>query len=354
MKTIKWTLTLMAFFGIGNSLQAQDSASIFSGMQESLNHHASTISEITGEANRLFMLFKGDIRLYMSSHDEGNFYDLSPTKQNSGLFYNRGRSDASIYAQLDWDNKAMSMHVKNSKYMEGIGVAGTGGGFGKSHSTDHYQFTDKHGNWYVPMELESGGIIYIKVEAKQYAIEAFKGLHDLSIDLAAADGVQWLLGAAKNIDWKKLEDSGYDLKKSGLQDISTTILEGREINAQLQKELKEVLKLLLNKQYSDIAGFPIFIHWAFLYSPKLIKSKYDVTENSFDCYGLPNACTELKVKSGKEKGKSMIFDQHNRLVFINAKKEGTALFLYDKDVSVTLPPSATMRDIIAGRVVLKN
>jgi len=119
-------------------------------------------------------------------------------------------------------------------------------------------------------------------------------------------------------------------------------------------DLKEVIKALLNEKYAELIGFPVFIHWAFLYSPDLIKSKFNVSEKKFDCNGIPGGCTELTVLSGEDKGKSMRFDQYNRLIFIDAKKEGTAQFQYGFDFTVNLPKAYTMDDIMSGKVALPD
>ena len=118
----------------------------------------------------------------------------------------------------------------------------------------------------------------------------------------------------------------------------------------------ETIKKLLSKELEVIGGFPIFIHWAIIYSPEVIKKHYGnkVSETTFDCDGFSNACTKLTIISGKEKGKLMLFDRYGRLVFIDTKGEGTALFQYDRDITVNLPPAYTMQDIMSGKVVIPD
>ena len=112
---------------------------------------------------------------------------------------------------------------------------------------------------------------------------------------------------------------------------------------------KKEIRNIINEKYLSIAGFPVFIHWAFLYSPNFIRAKYNVTETKLNYHNIPG-CTKLTVASGKERGKYMIFDEYNRLIYIDSKENGSVQYFYGRDLTVTLPAAQKMSDIINNAI----
>lgn len=49
----------------------------------------------------------------------------------------------------------------------------------------------------------------------------------------------------------------------------------------MQEKLNNAIKAILNGQSTEMVGFPVFMYWALLYSPDLIKAKINVTEKKW-------------------------------------------------------------------------
>lgn len=298
MKIKYITLIAVLLFSLYVPAQAQsDEGSVWDGIEGTLNNMFDDPIQRT-EAGRLFMLFSSDISFIMKAHNDEEFKRIS--QGPISLYTSSEASDASIYGEFDWDNRALSMHFKESATNQTMGIAMSETVLPltkKSNKTpDHYQFTDKDGYWYVPND--SG---YVKFNAKK-AVTGFSGLglESLEAEMASAFGAESFRNEIRN---------------------------------------------LLNDRYLSIAGFPVFIHWAFLYSPDYVRARYNVTEQTIH-YSENASLTKLTVASGTEKGKFLLFDQYNRLIYIDSKKEGSIEFFYGRDLTVTLPPARTMSDVI--------
>lgn len=97
---------------------------------------------------------------------------------------------------------------------------------------------------------------------------------------------------------------------------------------------------------SSLVGFPVLIHWAMLYSSETLKGQFPVTESEVGCPDGGTGCNKFTVSSGKERGKSMTFDQFGRLVYIDALKDGFVRYSYDMDLTVNLPPAITFQEAV--------
>ena len=328
------------------SLQAQNKEEgFFENIQASFNNTFSDVSDASDEGKRLDMLFSSDIRMKMNAKFEKINEEIGTEGHKDMIVLYRHESDASIDGWFDWDNKALMMNLKESEYKYGIEV------FGwpmknKEDATSQYQFTDKDGYWYVPSEIKPGKFIFIKFDAKQTALSALKELQDLALDINVQEIALAISTISGNIN---LDD--YDIK---LDDDFGFNVGNNLVNAhsQMTEKLEQAIREILKERYTQIVGFPIFIHWALLYSPKVIKAKYDVNEKKI-ALGNGDYLTRLTVASGDEKGKFMVFDEYNRLVYINALKDGTVEYSYGWDFTVTMPtPAYEMSDIASGRVII--
>ncbi|MBU3822955.1 hypothetical protein KO566_12865 [Flavobacteriaceae bacterium XHP0103] len=293
---------------------------------------------------------QGDILLVMKADKDKPWRNI--TESNSDYtegFYYLDLGDNSLEIKFDWDNRALIMEGESSGYSFGkYSSHGEYEIFGKKEK-ELVQYTDKDGNWYSPVEDMEGyeHIKYIKFNAKQMAVSGLQGLLDLSIDSKVEE--------IKNYLFQLILHYQIDLVKIGAElggseyslplELHKLLQNFDEKNAEFQKKLEEAIKAILSKELEEIGGFPIFIHWAFIYSPEVIKKYYGnkVNETKSDCDGYANACSKFTVLQGPDKGKSMEFDRLGRLKFINSLEDGTAKFFYDKDITVTLPdPSVVM------------
>lgn len=363
MKTtyIYIVLTLVLCF----SLQAQtkstsDSNEAFKGIEKTLSMFVNDLinnSYGLKEYRRLVKLTQSDIRLMMfgsKKKETINYLNTQNTEYSKeGFYFQKLESQDYLYVQFDWDNGALVMIGEPSKSYDEFGYFGkwTNNGYedeeripiSVNKKDKIVQFTDKDGFWYVPMKLGSGNTIFIKFNAKQSFQKISKDLFAITLQDYATRIGEMLVYIGSVIDWQRLDalNPGYI---AGLKLI------------EIQNQTKEGLEALLKERYRNLEGFPIFIHWALLYSPESIKRYYGnkVSETTFDCDGFSNACTKLTITSGKENGKLMLFDRYGRLVFIDTKGEGTALFQYGRDITVNLPPAYTMQDIMSGKVVIPD
>ncbi|MFV0590247.1 MAG: hypothetical protein ACK5M7_02580 [Draconibacterium sp.] len=226
------------------------------------------------------------------------------------------------------------------------------------------QYTDADGYWYTPVEI-STGTAWIRFNAKMAVQNDLEHLKNKVIEYQKDTISKRLIGLTKDIDWKYLtttannkeilynvglfenikdNDSWYnkDLEKIGEEELN-----------KIKKKVDEKLDILLHKLFDEIQGFPIFIHWAFLYTPETVRDLYpDAEPGQEKFFDIPN-CTVFTRTKGPEKGKKLYFDQYDRLIGINDKKDGMARYFYDRDITVTLPKKYNnMADILSGKVRL--
>lgn len=309
---------------------------------------------------------QGDIRMILETEKGGVWFEeykgKLETKDNPKL--NNGK----MVAEFDWDNRALMMHMTAS---ETIIEFGGSVNFYANQSTNHKQYTDKDGYWYVPVQFEGqsfaieglSGEKHVRFNAKQMAVANLNDILDLSIDLMTDKLASELIGLTSIIDFTnpKILIAGDGVlgllvmtlidKEFGKNSWNNLENLGDEKQLEIQKELKETIKALLSKELEAIGGFPVFIHWAFFYSPEVISAKYGnkVTPKPFDCEGVSNGCLKFTVKSGPDKGKSMTFDRQGRLKHINALKEGTATYYYDQDITVKIPEALDLSSYFGNK-----
>ncbi|MEZ4796557.1 MAG: hypothetical protein R2785_05255 [Flavobacteriaceae bacterium] len=300
-------------------------------------------SDELNKLSRWNRLRQSDIRLKMivKNENKGRRRLDKPNDTIGGDgFYEYKYGDDELIVEFDWDNLALSMKGTSAatEYYDGQKAMG-GDRIFKEGGDTVVQYTDKDGNWYAPVENMEGyeDIEFIRFNPKTELLAVADILDSIDINKLAF----LLSGYLKTLDLNDA-DLGFKLSEDFGLNIAKLLIDG---HANLQEELEKALKTLLKDNFSKIGGFPIFIHWAFLYSPEYVKSKERVTESKVTFAGNPN-CTKLIVtSSGENKGKSMIFDEYDRLVFINSLKEGTAQFFYDRDITVTLPDPKVVMDM---------
>ncbi|WP_028892737.1 hypothetical protein [Tenacibaculum sp. 47A_GOM-205m] len=308
---------------------------------------------------------QGDIRMEMTVGDVENRRDLHSEGTDFGHYRYRSGKDG-IDAQFDWDNRALEMKVSTVKKEYTFDAKAWGGKPFYESGGSHKQYTDINGYWYVPVQFEGqafaieglSGEKHVRFNAKQMAIAHLNDILDLSIDLMTDKLVSEFIELASILDLNNpsiLKDpSGYIAAL--FERFVFTSERGQKLedpfeNPGVEKQFKEELKALLSKELDAIGGFPVFIHWAFFYSPEVIRAKYgnEVTPKPFDCEGVSNGCLKFTVKSGPDKGKSMTFDRQGRLKHINALKEGTATYYYDQDITVKIPEALDLSSYFGNK-----
>lgn len=324
MKT-KFTLVLFILcsftFSQAQTVESSESpGSVWGGIAGSLNKFVDKfeLSMDANEAMRWMAIYNSDIRMWMQEVPGGAYqpaFDKGAKGRSAG---------GSIYAEFDWDNLAEKMIVDGGE--------------------PYTAYTDKHGFMYFPYEN-----IYLKINPKnaiqENALQIFGVALELSelvqLHLDKFIVVSELLRTVAG----RFSGTTNPLYK-GIADVYPTLaafVNGRGI-VELTSDL---LDQLAREKFSSIVGFPVFVHWALMYSPDLLKSKFSVTETTVDCPdGSGNNCTKCTVASGKEKGKSMTFDQYGRLIYIDAKKDGNVKYAYDKDLTVNVPRALTFKQLI--------
>jgi len=346
-----------------NLAQAQSpSDPWWDGLKEGLENFVNDVenSPEAKEAWRWMTIYNTDIQMWMSGG----------MSNSSGL--PKGGGEESVYAEFDWDNLAEKMVVTG--YEKGAPVVNT-------------LYTDKTGHLYSPYE---GGYIKINVPKTILDLNGTINLLDKHIpvqDLLKANMVDMAIGLTlvEHILGKGI---AYIVKNEGLgeKDAKFRIFEHiyyaivyftgggpisssaghtlRELHDSSEdlnvQELREFLhkndlsdsmaSMLENLQragdMSSMVGFPVFIHWAMLYSSETLKSQFPVTESEVSCPDGSTGCNKFTVSSGKERGKSMTFDQFGRLVYIDALKDGFIRYSYDKDLTVNLPAAITFQEAV--------
>lgn len=324
--TLILSLSLFIFSQAQSDGSSEASGSAWGGVAGSLSKFVDKfeMSKEAKEALRWMSIYNSDIRMWMQSVP-GSSYEL-PIKPPFGP--QSYSADGSIYAEFDWDNLAEKMIIDSK------GDPATGGG-----AVRYTTYTDKHANIYFPYENT-----YIKMNPKNAILQntprilgiafALDELAQLNRDnLMTLAQLMGLIRNSNNPIWIRVLNS---------YNTIVPFLDGRgpAIAAVL-------IRQLLDERYTSIVGFPVFIHWALMYSPDLLKSKFSVTESTVDCPdGSGPNCTKCTVSSGSEKGKSMTFDQYGRLVYIDAKKEGSVRYAYDRDLTVNVPQAITFDQLL--------
>ncbi|MDX1364334.1 MAG: hypothetical protein R3243_08965 [Arenibacter latericius] len=312
-------LTLALIISFYGSIQAQgDKVGFLEGVQATLNETfnkpaaSNSFEQEARKKFRIFMLRTNDISMVMNADPAykppGVLNALLGINPSPSITSKKVKLNKAMYAEFDWDNKALSMLGKGDK------------------GEDVYQYTDKEGYWYTPFDDPDYPNFYVKTNVKELAINVLKDLYEIDTETYEKENAETYADLAKLIN----------LKHPTLKQALLTS----------KQKIGDALNLLLTEQQTKMVGFPVFIHWALMYSPDIIKNKFNVTETTVPCYNLPDACIKLTVASGKEKGKSMVFDPYDRLIFINSKNEGTVSFNYDRDLTVNLPPAMTFEEAI--------
>ncbi len=363
MKSIFTKIVIALLFSVTVHSQAQTSKennSVWDGIQSSLgNLFADTELPLEiQEAIRLTMIRNGDIVMWMSAKSDGDSQILIPPifDGNMPLFYYETAYQSKIYGEFDWDNKALMMKGSSTANESGFALAGGYSdvpiGKWKNKESSDLQYTDKEGYWYVPYDdpnyqgTGENDQMFVKFNAKNFATGALQELLDLSNRISVEKLHIVIHYIFNNLNWEMLNPQLDEEWTDNMIDLLMS--QYMESNGELTENIRNTLSELLNENNTDRVGFPIFIHWAFLYTPDVIKAKFNVKEKKFACYdGLADhKCTKLTVTSGKEKDKFMIFDKYNRLVYIDSGKDGSVEYLYDQDLTVELPPAYKLGDII--------
>lgn len=360
MKTKYIILTITLLFCFSKSVEAQnDLGAMFAGFESTAREEFSNISEDVKENLRKYWLRQGDIQMWMNAKYEQDTDQMSFDEAH-GIGTQTTAYESEIYGEFDWDNKALMMKgtttAHESSYEVSLGAIGAWGEKKVENPEETIvQYTDKDGYWYVPYDDPNGVHDYIKFNAKQTAQGALEAGQDLLMEIWLNDTATQLLGLSDSISlhwelWLLFFLDDYNIKKPNSKEENEEWMQdfGDAITYKKLEKIKEVLKVLYDEKMAETVGFPVFIHWALMYSPNYIKAIEKVSPSKYDCNGIKNGCTKLTVTTGENKGKSMKFDQYDRLTYINSLKDGTVRFAYDKDLTVNLPRAVTLSSMITS------
>lgn len=372
--------------------QSEQSADAWDGVQATLGEFVLDTFEEVGasyqEAVRHYWLTTSDITMTMTMHDEGTIgtgpYAGTINESeldNIEIFGDPGNqwfqfetpSNQAVYAEFDWDNFAMSMHVSDSGNQSGVGAIFPGIGplpilDTVAEATDVTMYFDADGNVYVPQypdghlteEMQQGPVDpatapYMRANlpdvmagmfgALQFGVEAIldsritdmvddflslwmdQGLNGLAItNMLTQEGIPH--GAIQDLLLEYINRNSYDAE-------SETYELDLDAIGPLERRLVEIFSDLLQARYDAILKFPM-VNFAFFYSPTLVRTHGNVQEEPTTWNGQPGA-TRFTVTSGDDEGYVMMFDGAGRLVLLRDTNGDTAEYSYDRDLTVRLP-----------------
>ncbi len=356
MQTKFLYLIAIVLLGVSTPAPAQSEPGPFDGIQSSLNRFMDSAAEVYDslkpkfdEYLRYAALLSSDIRMRMNATSPEDWVGaMSPGAWSPFLYMLETESEGSIYAEFDWQNQAQSMRVKSS---ESKTILGSPLGIleGVHAAQDFTMYIDAQNYWYVPTD-DYG---YIRINALgamgdiarqlEFSIEAAidAQVTEMLDELAElAIGELWNFRADGN-DWLNdfipmeiiraysiaLENSGGSVTEAHLRAV--------------EEKLKAVLEKLAERRHQQIEIFPALIHFAFIVSPTMARTQFNVREETLVWRG-QNNCTKMTVVSGQEAGYQIVFDRYGRLIHLRGTDGATADYWYDRDVTVTIPPAKTI------------
>ena len=342
MKTKHVYLAALLFLYLNVPVHAQSEAIAFDGLQNSLNEFVDAAAQTYESLNlnydeyiRLRWLVNSDIRMVMNMEFDEEMIS-SGSYGYGGLFSNyQSAREGSVYIKFDWQNMAQSMYstVSGSSKLLSISPYTMDG---TNKGDDFVAYVDAQGYWYVPVDNYGYMRVSIKKKMKNVASKLA-----LSIDAAIATGatemMDQLLAAMLTMDLGAL---GIGSFYPWLPPEIFAAL--ADPNVDVAAELLSSMTPLLEAEMKSILGnLPPFIHFAFVISPDMARSRFEVQEETITWRGQEH-CTKMILLSGKDKGYQMVFDPYNRLINLKDTDDSSAEYWYDRDVTVTIPSAITL------------
>lgn len=351
LRTIAATALVLGFSGPAQS-QSDPDPDASGSIQSTLGEFAANAFEDAGtlyqNAIRHYWLRTSDIRMIMKAHDEGTgTTDYGDVIEERGgpwdLFaFSQEASDASLYAEFDWDNRAMSMRAKDSgsrgyaefvPFAERIDTS--------SEATDVTMYFDAAGNVYVP----TGNGRYTSVNFADAIGAAFGTLAfgiEAAVDLRAAEMMDALAATSVIVfdEFNPLTGLFDQFLSEGVRDLLSeyqpTYIEGEgwtyNRDGGVQTRLRQMFLNLSFARYEILTNYPL-VNFAFIFSPALVRNYDNIREEPTTWAGRGGA-TKFTVTSGSDAGYVIIFDGAGRLVLLRDTDGSTAEYMYDRDVSV--------------------
>jgi hypothetical protein len=343
---------LIAIFLMGLSvpLQAQNepSQNAFDGLQSSLNELMEdaaetyeSLKQMYDEYIRLGMLMSSDIRMRMNAKYEKEEIWYGPLGAGSS------EHTGSVYAEFDWQNMAESMRVKSSESESWVEINALWGAQSKQSAKDFTMYIDAQNYWYVPFEskeiqeLDENAPNYLRVNPMGGMQNMAKILEvglQAAIDAKVAEMLDQL--AVLAIMETNTPGNGW-LKDFIPEQAIAAYTDPNPDKSFAEEQLKTVLEELAKLQFDQISMFPALIHFAFIISPTLARSQFNVQEVPVTWRGQDN-CIKMSVLSGSGAGSMVVFDRYGRLIHLRDNDGDTADYWYDKDVTVNIPPAVSI------------
>lgn len=370
MRPTRTWLTVLLVFGLAVPAHAQDEPArydpirlIADGLQSSLVElYHGTAETLLGhryrEAIRKRMLFDEDIHMRLVTADAGHTASAGgwgETDEDSecrdpicGIFWIEGPSEGSIDAEFDWQNKAMSMRLRDSggenTYAASVRRRQVGSKL-ETEETDITIYFDAVGNVYVPVRQEVGGTRYVSVSLPGLLGDMADVLEvnvDHAIEAGVTEMVDRLAAIAPERYGQLLHGNRYLERWAGTIHFDTINGEW-ETEGDITQDLLEGWVQQIRAQLELLKVFPPLIHFAFVFSPAGVRAYADdvheepnITWRGWTQYGAVTCvdCTRFTVTEGKQAGYVLIFDRFGRLVHLRDTDGDTATYGYHKDVTV--------------------
>lgn len=327
------------------------------------------------EVGRHMWLFSNDIVLRMSATDEGERVNLGPGGELLGWREEGGES--SLYAEFDWQNRAEYMRVNTSDGKASLGLAYAGEVMSREARDDVAEmYFDKNGYAYVLVEHESGNEFYVRVNVPGMMGDLVGALQ-ISIDNAIEDGVAEaldrvfsLMGALAPDALHRVFGSGSGMDPNSFAEDMQDFVRGMRnfldayapsynpetgeyefaegVTEDRFREFLENVESMerrAREQFEELGAFPPLIHFAFILTPTTVRSQASVQPSTIPCGGQDD-CTRFVVTSGEQRGYILVFDHYDRLVYLRDTDGSSATYSYDRDVTVTLPPSVSVGQLM--------
>lgn len=347
MKTSFLYLVAILLLGLSARAPAQNEPVVgpFDGIQSSLGEFLDSAGEnyeslkqmYDEEFIRLAWLFGSDIRMKMNAEFEGIQTGGPITGSSLGIFWlNEEDHEGSLYAEFDWQNMAESMRAKSSEYSAkmGIGFLGT---TTVTEAKDFTMYVDAQGYWYVPQEKYG----YVRVNLIEFTQDVAKTL-EVGLELAIEAKVTEILDQLAVLAiMGSMEDGNEWMKEFIPNEMIGAYTDPDPDKSVVGELLKQKLEKMVKLQFEQISNLPPLIHFAFIISPTLARSQFNVQEESVSFMGQVLS-TKMTVVSGKDAGAVVIFDRYGRLIHLIDPDGDTATYRYDKDVTVNIPPAMSI------------
>lgn len=311
--------------------QSEQGLGAFNGIPSSVHElvdgWAQDLGSAYREAVRLGGLTRGDIRMRMRAQGEASAGGIGLGEAGALIWWEETPlGEDELYAEFDWANLAMSMRVQSSGSEGSLWVLGEELD-ASQEAQDITMYFDRTGTVYVPI----GNGNYVSANLPNM-FGQMSGALQVGIDNAIESSVGEQLDLLVGLVGMGLVNIPPGYLDVGIQEILEEYASSGGADSLLQ-ELRDELERLTRLQFEAIGAFPPLIHFAFIYSPEIVRSSIAVREETVNWQGRED-CTRMTITSGGDAGYVFVFDRLGRLAHLRDTDGSTATYWYDDDVTV--------------------